>query len=191
MSGAAAPSAPARSWVFGYGSLLWRPAFPWCERRPAVLQGYQRAFCRYSHHHRGTPQRPGLVIGLREGGACTGIAYGVAAPDLASTLAYLDEREGAGYLRRALPVRLLAPGAEATVPAWVYLPNPRHPTYFGEQDPQRLVELVATGRGASGTAIDYLRDLLAHLRELGVSEPELAAVLAAAERHGQDNGGGP
>jgi cation transport protein ChaC len=174
--------------VFGYGSLIWRPGFPHRERRPALLQGYHRAFCRYSHHHRGTPERPGLVIGLREGGTCTGFAYGVTSQDVDATLAYLDEREGAGYLRRALPVRVLAPGEETTVAAWVYIPNPQHPTYFGEQGTQRLVELVATGRGASGTALDYLRDLLTHLRQQGVDEPELAAVLAAAEDYAAKNG---
>ncbi len=198
LSPAAGPPAqvPAPSWVFGYGSLIWRPDFPSLARRPAVLTGYHRAFCRYSLHHRGTPERPGLVIGLREGGRCVGMAYAVAAADEAAALAYLDEREGAGYLRRRLSVTLLRTnGAETpapleaahadnggTVPAWVYLPNPAHPSFFGAQDPQRLVELVAQGRGASGTALDYLRELVAHLAELGVSEPELVSVLRAAER---------
>ena len=193
------PPVPAPSWIFGYGSLIWRPDFPSLARQPAVLSGYRRAFCRYSLHHRGTPERPGLVIGLREGGRCVGMAYAVAAADEAAVLACLDEREGTGYLRRRLPVTLLPPGAPhapeearaaptgcsaggASVPAWVYVPNPEHPSFFGEQDPQRLVELVASGRGASGSALDYLRDLVAHLAELGVHEPALTSVLEAAQR---------
>jgi glutathione-specific gamma-glutamylcyclotransferase len=177
------PAGPARVWVFGYGSLIWRPGFPYRERRPALLEGYHRAFVRYSHHHRGTPERPGLVVGLREGGSCPGVVYGVAPADEAAMLAYLDEREGAGYLRRSVPVRFSAPAAPAVVPAWAYVPNPAHPTYFGEQDRERLVQLVATGRGQSGTALDYLRELVEQLRRLGAEEPELADVLTAAERY--------
>jgi cation transport protein ChaC len=178
---ASAPGGEERTWFFGYGSLIWRPDFPFQARRPALLDGFQRAFCRYSHRHRGTPERPGLVIGLRAGGSCVGMAYAVAPAHLAETLAYLDDREGAGYLRRRHSVRLLD-GAGETVPAWTYLPNPAHPSYFGVQDPARLVELVATGRGESGTALDYLRDLIAHLAELGIREPALAEVLVAAEQ---------
>jgi glutathione-specific gamma-glutamylcyclotransferase len=184
---AGADPSPARVWFFGYGSLIWRPGFPWSERRPALLEGWQRAFCRYSLRHRGTPQRPGLVIGLREGGSCVGVAYGVAPEDAPAALAALDEREGAGYLRRELPVRFGLDGSGPAVPAWLYIPNPQHPSYFGRQDPARLVHLVATGRGESGTALDYLRDLIAHLNDMGVSEPELAAVLAAAERHARND----
>ncbi|HKJ00615.1 MAG TPA: gamma-glutamylcyclotransferase [bacterium] len=181
-----APPLAGLTWFFGYGSLIWRPGFSYAERRPALLSGYHRAFCRYSFRHRGTPEHPGLVIGLREGGSCVGVAYGVAAPDVPAALDYLDEREGAGYLRREQPLRLGLEGAGPEVTAWVYIPNPEHPSYFGEQDFARLVALVAGGHGESGTALDYLRDLIAHLAEMGITEPELAHVLAAAQRHARN-----
>ena len=80
-------------WVFGYGSLMWRPGFRHAERAPAVVTGYHRAFCIASTLHRGTRARPGLVLGLDRGGACAGIAYRVAAADAAWVLDYLRERE--------------------------------------------------------------------------------------------------
>ena len=174
-------------WVFGYGSLIWRPGFSFTESRPALLEGYHRAFCRYSFRHRGTPEQPGLVVGLREGGACLGMAFALADEDEDGALAYLDEREGAGYVRHALPVKLNPETDNATptpeVTAWTYVPDPRHPSYFGEEDTARLVERVGLGEGESGTALDYLRELIRHLEPLGVEEPHLAEVLARAEEY--------
>src|ERR1700749_3001818 len=80
-------------WVFGYGALMWRPGFPFAERVPAILAGRRRAFCIYSVHHRGTYERPGLVLGLAPGGAVRGLAYRVAEADWAEVYAYLRERE--------------------------------------------------------------------------------------------------
>lgn len=190
-------------WVFGYGSLMWRPGFAYEARSPAVLAGYHRAFCRYSLRHRGTPQRPGLVIGLSEGGRCTGAAYRIASAAEPDVLAYLDEREGAGYHRLRLPVTLLAdPTGDGTaaagedvpgsVQAWTYVPNPEHPSYFGRTDRDHIVRLVAQGVGESGTAYDYLRDMLTQIERLGVEEPELWAVLHAVEalRGGQSPAAG-
>ena len=173
-------SESAIDWVFGYGSLIWNPGFAFSARGPALLQGYHRAFCRYSFRHRGTPEAPGLVIGLREGGSCLGMAYRIAPGAAQEALAYLDAREGAGYHRVARAIALTGPEPR-TVQAWVYIPNPAHPSYFGQQDPAHIARLVATGQGESGTALDYLRSLIAHLKELGVEEPELADVLRRAE----------
>ena len=80
-------------WVFGYGSLMWRPGFPHEEVVRARVDGYSRSFCVYSVHHRGVEGRPGLVLGLDRGGSCTGMAYRVAAANAGSTLKYLRERE--------------------------------------------------------------------------------------------------
>ena len=94
-------------WVFGYGSLMWRPGFAYEEAQHARLTGYRRCFCIYSVHHRGTTERPGMVLGLDRGGACEGIAYRVSAANAAQTTRYLRAREqvnglGAGR-RRASP----------------------------------------------------------------------------------------
>ena len=217
MSGAA-PSAstdPPPLWIFGYGSLIWRPGFSYRRRQPSVLEGWHRAFCRYSFHRRGTPDRPGLVVGLRRGKSCVGMAYAIGAEHEHEALEYLDEREGAGYLRTEVTLRLLekntatggagntaaggagntAAGSAAnasengSVAAWSYIPNPDHPSYFGEEDPECLTRLVATGRGQSGTALDYLRELISNLKRFEVEESELAAILRAAERYQANIGG--
>ena len=167
-------------WVFGYGSLLWNPGFAWSERHAARLDGYHRAFCRYSFRHRGTPESPGLVIGLREGGSCLGMAYRIADGAYDEAMAYLDAREGAGYHRLARPVHVAQPHPH-DLTAWVYVPNTGHPSYFGQQDPAHIATLVANGQGESGAAIDYLRSLTAQLKLLGVEETELTDVLRRAE----------
>lgn len=185
-------ASPGPPWIFGYGSLMWRPGFPFRARRKACLSGYARAFCRYSFRHRGTPERPGLVIGLRELEAppaqhghsdrgCVGIAFMPELDSIARTMAYLDEREGAGYGRVLRPITLLDGAQPKTVQAWVYLPDPRHPSYFGQKDPQQIVPLILQGRGESGTAYDYLTTMLGELHKIGVREPELEAVLRAVQ----------
>ena len=205
MSGAAPPAStdPAPTWIFAYGSLIWRPGFSYRHRQPSVLEGWHRAFCRYSFHHRGAPDRPGLVVGLRRGKSCVGMAYGIDAEHRREALEYLDQREGAGYLRTEVTLRLLEPQTAAgsaanaaesvagnvSVAAWTYIPNPDHPSYFGQEDPENLIRLVATGRGRSGTALDYLRELIGQLKRLEVEEPELAAILRAAENYQANTGG--
>src|SRR3954470_22656534 len=93
---------PDDLWVFGYGSLMWRPGFRFVERHRAELHGYHRSLCIFSHVHRGTPQAPGLVLGLDRGGRCRGIAFSIAPEDRETTIAYLREREQATavYLER-------------------------------------------------------------------------------------------
>jgi glutathione-specific gamma-glutamylcyclotransferase len=101
-------------YVFGYGSLIWRPGFPHLATHPALLRGYHRRFCLWSRYYRGTPEAPGLVLGLDRGGACRGIAFRVPAAEAGAVLEYLEERENprgeAVYHRRSLPVRLLDQG---------------------------------------------------------------------------------
>ena len=99
-------------WVFGYGSLMWRPGFAYAEARHARLTGWRRCFCIYSVHHRGTPARPGLVLGLDRGGACEGIAFRIPAPDVAATLHYLREREQvvSVYREALVPLTLVSTG---------------------------------------------------------------------------------
>jgi cation transport protein ChaC len=159
-------------WVFGYGSLMWRPGFDWIERRPATVAGWRRALCIYSVVHRGTPDRPGLVLGLDRGGACRGVAYRVAGARRGETLAYLRAREQATmvYLERSGAVRL-DDGRRAT--AIYYVADRRHPQYAGRLALETLLALVRQGRGASGDNPDYILNTHAHLQELGIADPTL------------------
>lgn len=168
------PGGSADLWVFGYGSLMWRPGFAFAERMPARMAGWHRSLCVYSNLYRGTHERPGLVLGLDSGGSCRGVAYRVeGAAAATATLAYLRERELVHYVYREL-VRpaLLADGRR--VPALVYVADPRHAQYAGRLTPAERLALVAGGAGISGTNRDYVLNTLAHLEELGVHDPELA-----------------
>jgi cation transport protein ChaC len=165
-------------WVFGYGSLMWRPGFPYLERRHAHLHGYHRALCVFSHVHRGTPERPGLVLGLDRGGRCHGVAFRVAAQEAAETVAYLRAREQVTgvYRERRLPVRL---DGGSKVEALAYVVDRRHPQYAGRLPEAELLRLVRQGVGVSGPNPDYVRQTQAHLVEMGVIDPVLAHLARA------------
>jgi cation transport protein ChaC len=161
-------------WVFGYGSLMWRPGFAHIDAVPARLSGAHRALCIYSWVHRGTRERPGLVLGLDRGGSCRGVAYRIADDDRDAAVAYLRERElvTAVYREVSRPVRLLD-GRMETVTALTYLADRSHPQYAGVLDRQALFEHVRRGRGRSGANADYVISTASHLRALGLADPTL------------------
>jgi cation transport protein ChaC len=163
-------------WVFGYGSLMWRPGFAYVDRQPALLHGRRRAFCIYSVHHRGTPQRPGLVLGLAPGGTARGVAYRVAEADWPQTYAYLREREQPTetYVEARAHARLLA-GPQ--VECLVFLSDTRHPQWAGALSPERQARLIAGAAGLSGRNVDYLRDLVEHLRQEGIRDRGMEQLL--------------
>ena len=165
-------------WVFGYGSLMWRPGFPFLERRHAHLHGYHRALCVFSHVHRGTPEQPGLVLGLDRGGRCHGVAFRVAPEEAAETIAYLRAREQVTgvYLERRLAVRLA--GGEK-VEALAYVVDRKHPQYAGRLPEADLLRLVRQGVGVSGPNPDYVRSTYAHLKEMQVADPLLHRLVEA------------
>lgn len=167
-------------WVFGYGSLMWRPGFSFLERQLATLHGRRRAFCIYSVHHRGTYQRPGLVLGLAPGGSTRGAAYRVAEADWAEVYAYLREREQPTetYVERRRFVRL-ADGRR--VETLVFLSDTAHPQWAGALSLERQAELIAGATGLSGKNVDYLRDLVDHLREMGVRDHAMEVLLGMVE----------
>jgi len=181
MSSQEAVEKPEDHWVYGYGSLMWRPGFPWQERRGATLHGRRRAFCIYSVHHRGTYERPGLVLGLAPGGAARGAAYRVAAADWTEVYAYLREREQPTetYVEARRPVRL---DDGRRVEALTFLSDVHHPQWAGALSFERQAELIAGASGLSGRNVDYLRDLVAHLRAEGVKDQAMERLLVAVER---------
>lgn len=170
-------------WLFAYGSLMWSPDFTHLDAIPARLSGYHRRFCLYSHVYRGSPEAPGLVLGLDRGGSCWGLAFRIAECDAEAVLHKVDQREiqHAVYRRRRLPVRLGLGEGGRRLFAHAYVVNRESPQYAGRLPPERMIELVRQGRGQRGSCLDYLRNTVAHLNELGLPDPSLAALLAAAE----------
>jgi glutathione-specific gamma-glutamylcyclotransferase len=176
---ASEPQAPAAGgggqvWIFAYGSLMWRPGFDYDLMLDAWLHGYHRALCVYSWVHRGTQERPGLVLGLDRGGSCRGRALAIAREREAEVLAYLDKRELVTdvYQRR----RLLVTTADGRVPAWCYVVRQDHVQYAGKLDQDRLLELVQHGAGRSGRCCDYLVSTVSHLEQMGIADGPLHAL---------------
>jgi cation transport protein ChaC len=158
-------------WIFAYGSLLWRPGFDHGAVRDARLFGYHRSPCVYSWVHRGTEQRPGVVLGLDRGGSCRGRVLGVTAAREAEVLAYLDARELVTqvYRRRRLKVTT----SDGTVRAWCYVVRREHRQYAGRLDESELLRLVRQGVGSSGHCRDYLASTVGHLEEMGIVDGPL------------------
>jgi glutathione-specific gamma-glutamylcyclotransferase len=156
-------------WVFGYGSLIWRPDFPFLERRVARLNGAHRALCVYSWVHRGTRERPGLVLGLDRGGACRGVAFRVAPEAWDDVVATLRAREQvtAVYVERTREVRF---GDGGSARALTYVVDRGSPQYAGKLDEETQFALVANAEGRSGRNRDYVIATAAHLAELGMAD---------------------
>jgi cation transport protein ChaC len=161
-------------WVFGYGSLMWRPGFDFLERAPARLIGLHRALCVYSFVHRGTPERPGLVLGLDRGGMCRGIAFRVAAAARAKTIAYLRAREQVTtvYLETWRRVEL-EEQARRQVRALSFIVDRSHVQYAGRLTLAECVHHVRQGHGSSGANRDYVLETVQALEALGYRETEL------------------
>lgn len=167
-------------WVFGYGSLMWRTGFPVLEAQRARLVGYRRCFSVVSMHHRGSPARPGLVLGLDRGGDCEGIAFLVAAAEAESVRAYLRERELIYGVYRECLLPVLLHATHERVDALAYVVEPRHPCYAGRLSIAEQARRIRGAVGISGANIDYLVNTVRHLRELGIEARELERVLALA-----------
>ena len=166
--------------VFAYGSLMWRPGFPHVRCERALLRGYHRAFCIRSRDHRGTPETPGLVLGLARGGACRGLVYTVADEDVSATRAYLDARELTtdAYVPRSVPVRI----ESGIVLVHTYVANPRHPDYVGDMDIEGAARIIVDASGDAGLNRDYLIETVRQLERDGFIDQRLHALLRRVER---------
>ncbi len=171
--------AGADFWVFGYGSLMWRPGFPYLDCRPALLRGWHRAFCVFSQHYRGTREKPGLVLGLDRGGACRGRAFLVAADDGPSVADYLHGREmiSGVYEPRWVAVET----ADGKLRAATYLADRGHEQYAGKLSEAELIRHILQGHGSAGSNLDYIENTVRHLDELGIAEGALHRLLRAVE----------
>lgn len=164
-------------WVFGYGSLMWNPGFAFEERTHGEIEGWHRALCIYSFVHRGTPETPGLVLGLDAGGRCEGVVFRVAADNVEATLAYLRARElvTSVYLEMTAPVAL-RDGSGRTVEAVTYVADSTHSQYAGGLGLDERERFVRQGIGQSGANPDYIIATVAHMREAGIMDDQLFAL---------------
>jgi glutathione-specific gamma-glutamylcyclotransferase len=163
-------------WVFGYGSLMWNPGFAFERCSLARLHGYRRALCIRSWVHRGSPERPGLVLGLDRGGSCLGVAFEIAPEAIMAVVEYLRARELVTnvYLERSLSVTL-ADGRR--VRALTYVVDRCHVQYAGRMTAQAAAEIVREAVGQSGPNHVYVANTVAHLHDLGIGDPSLEEVM--------------
>lgn len=169
--------------VFAYGSLMWRPDFPYQEVEPATLFGYHRAFCITSTHYRGTAAKPGLVLGLDRGGQCIGRRYRIGAKDAADVADYLHQRElvTGCYVPRHVKLRL-PDGTRAS--ALAYVADRNHYQYAGKLSEEAIAHVVHDAVGVNGSNRDYLRNTVQHLEEMGIADCSLHRILRLVGRMG-------
>lgn len=161
-------------WVFGYGSLMWNPGFPFAEKTPARIHGWHRELCIYSWVHRGTPEKPGLVLGLDRGGSCRGMAYLVRPDDVQDTIAYLRKREQVTSVYREITTRIhLLDGSDRNVTALTYVADRTQPQYAGHLPLDQLEHFVRQGVGGSGANPDYVIATVDHMIESGIPDVRL------------------
>jgi len=181
-------------WVFGYGSLMWRPGFPYDRREKAAVHGFSRRLCVLSVHHRGTERRPGLVLGLDRGGACEGMAFHVPDEHIETTMRYLRAREQVnGVYRQAhVPISLHGPegeaaiagtagsgqGARASRSALTFIAERAHPSYVGTRPLHEQAAMIRGASGLSGHNLAYVANTVRHLQELGIRDRELERLVA-------------
>ena len=163
-------------WVFGYGSLMWRPGFEAVETVPAKLSGFHRALCVHSFVHRGTREKSGLVLGLDLGGSCKGMAFRVTVRNREVVLAYLRERELVTnvYLERMAGIAL-EDGRK--VSAVTYVVDRAHLQYAAGLSVEQAAEIVSGASGVSGTNSDYVASTVQHLRQINIHDSLLEGIV--------------
>lgn len=162
-------------WVFGYGSLMWNPGFPYVERQVARVHGFRRSLCVRSTAHRGTMENPGLVMGLDRGGSCRGMAFRVADADREDALDYLRKRELITnvYVERVVSISL-ADGRR--VRSVTYVVDRQHPQYAGNLSVEEAAAVVLRSHGQSGPNDAYVLNTVAQLKQMGIRDLWLEAV---------------
>jgi cation transport protein ChaC len=164
-------------YVFGYGSLIWNPAFEFADSVPALLRGWHRRFCLKMYLGRGSPETPGLMLALDHGGACKGVAFRIEAAKARQELNLLWQREmyGGGYHARWVNLQT----AQGPIKAVTFVINRAHPRYLKELSVEQTAAFIATGCGDLGSCREYLENTVRHLAELGLKDAGLSRIVAA------------
>ncbi|MAD94861.1 MAG: gamma-glutamylcyclotransferase [Rhodobacteraceae bacterium] len=161
-------------WVFGYGSLIWQPGFDFTQRQIARIFGFSRSFCMWSIHHRGTVEKPGLVLALDalEGAFCDGVAFFVPPETALVTIDYLRERElvSSAYFEKIHPVTLRT---GRVVECVAYVVDPSHEQYCGGMALERQAQVIAKAIGGRGSNFEYLSNTAEHLAKIGLRDQDL------------------
>ena len=156
-------------WIFGYGSLMWRPAFPHCERHVGTIRGWSRRFWQGSPDHRGVPGAPGRVVTLvpatRPQETCLGVAYRIGAGERDEILAQLDHREVAGYERFTTRFEFAERGDQRAVDVLVYIAGRDNANYLGPAPLDEIADHICASTGPSGSNVEYVLELAQALRE--------------------------
>jgi cation transport protein ChaC len=167
-------------WIFGYGSLIWRPEFEFAERRPARVHGWHRALKMWSRINRGTPERPGLVFGLLSGGSCQGMVFRIPRATGAEVLTRLWSRE---MVTGVYDPRWL--GCQTThgpVTALAFTLSRKSPSHTGVLSDEEYVRIFSEATGRFGTTRDYAQRTLEELRRLNIRDRWLERLLERLER---------
>jgi cation transport regulator ChaC len=178
-------------WIFGYGSLIWRPSFDFEHRVRGYVDGYARRFWQASTDHRGVPNHPGRVVTLHAepGARCYGVAYALSAQMAERVLAALDERESGGYTRMHVSFHSKDREFNGTMNAITYTANAGNPNYVGEQPLETIAAVVRTASGPSGHNAEYVLKLAEALDALGVDDAhvfELANLISDPDQAQED-----
>lgn len=163
--------------LFAYGSLIWNPAFHFVRRELGTVRGYHRRFCLWTQLGRGSPERPGLVLGLDRGGTCRGVVYWIAAAEAEAELDVIWRREMVTGAYR--PSWVTVGTASGPVRALTFVIDRKHDRYTGRLEEDAIVTAIATACGPLGPCADYLFQTTAHLDELGIADPLLRRLCRA------------
>ena len=162
-------------WVFGYGSLMWDPGFPFAESRRGKIYGYHRSLCLRSVRYRGTDDKPGLVFGLDRGGSCTGMCYRLNVDDQFEVATYLQDRE---MLNNAYEpyIRTVTLDDGRCVDAILFVVRRQHPSYVRNLSADQIAGIVADASGQRGANLDYVISTIKVLEEFGIRDRALRRV---------------
>ncbi len=158
-------------WLFGYGSLIWKPDLDFAESRPALLRGWHRRFCLWQWRYRGSRHHPGLMLALDRGGACRGIAYRVAAPDVRGKIAAVWQREMTGDGYRPRWARLTT--MQGPLRGLTFVVNHAGERYAGRISDEIVADHISQACGENGASAEYLLETVLRCEELGIHDPFL------------------